>query len=110
MRLTLLLRLLGVANAVTHRVGLIHQLTTDGAPLGANYNQQACAAVLAIRHAQARNGSIIPALASIPPGHDFQSVSFDTGSVARVAIVSWRAAVAAVGVAIAGRASDGHTS
>ena len=84
------------ANAVTgHTIGLLHRWNASGVELSDEWKQVACAAVLGVRHAAQRNGAVVAALSSIPAGHNFSSVSFDTGSAAQLGLAAWREALAA---------------
>ena len=49
-------------------------------------SQVTCNAILAVRHANSRNGTFVPALATIPVGHTFTAASFDTGNLPPVSL------------------------
>ena len=84
---------LGQPGNQTHRIAILHRLEgVNGLSLGASWNQVACAAVLAVRHAQARDGTVVSQLASIPAGLNFTSFSADSASKQPNAIRGWRAA------------------
>lgn len=76
-----------------HVIGLLHRWTSAGAELGDSWKHVRCAAELAVRHAQQRNGSVVPALANIPDVHRFTSFNYDTGSVPKTGLKARRQAL-----------------
>ena len=90
-----LLALVTIDVVVGHTIGLLHRWNQSGVELSDEWKQVACASVLGVRHAAQRNGTVIAALGSIPSGHNFSSVSFDTGSAAQLGLAAWREALAA---------------
>ena len=66
------------------------------------WDQVSCAAVLAVNHFNARNGSVVPEFADVPPGFNVQGLYYDAWSTASKAIVAYRKAVAAGADAIVG--------
>ena len=92
----LALALLILPASIGHTIGVIHRWSSDGIQqLGFQWEQVACATILGIRHAEARDGSIISELAGIPAGHNFTAVEYDSGSTSRIGIVAYRQALAA---------------
>ena len=89
-------------------LGLLMRQTSDGVRLGDYWDGMSCAAVLAVRHVNARNGSVVPALGGLSGTH-FRAVVRDTGSVPLSGIISYREAVEQGAHAIVGAARSAVT-
>jgi hypothetical protein len=91
-------------NNRTSLLGILHRRSnSDGGWLGPYWDGVSCAAVLAVRHANTRNGSVVPDLARLTRTN-INAYHRDTGSVPFSGIGSyrqlvWRGAHAVVGAA-----------
>ena len=61
---------------------------------GLEWDAVSCAAVLAVNHFNARDGSIVPEFASVPPGFQLHGLYYDAWSTEAMAIIAYRKAVA----------------
>lgn len=96
-------------------IGILHRLTATNGPfvhdqplsdrslLGAFWDGVSCGAILAIHHANARNGSVVPKMADIKRTF-YASVSADTASEALNGITGYRRVLAAGANAVVGAA------
>ena len=66
----------------------------NGGMSGILWDQVSCAAVLAVNHFNARNGSIVPEFASVPPGLQLNGMYYDAWSTGKRAIMAYRKAIA----------------
>eukprot|EP00966_Prymnesium_polylepis_P183265 4247097-Prymnesium_polylepis.1 len=69
-------------------LALLLRLSDPTGSLGDYWQGVGCAAVLAVRHFNARNGTVVPSLAAEHGGLRLRELIFDTGSVAAGGI-SW---------------------
>ena len=61
---------------------------------GLEWDAVSCAAVLAVNHFNARNGSIVPEFAVVPPGFQLHGLYYDAWSTEAMAIIAYRKATA----------------
>lgn len=80
------------------KVALILRITNDGEPLTDYWKAISCAAIVGIRHANARDGRVVPELASIT-GPALTPLVYDSRSNAHGGLSAYEAAVKRVGAA-----------
>ena len=86
-------------------LALLLRLTSGGVTLGPTLSAISCAATLAVKHANARNGSIVPALANLPAAAPLiHPLFYDTESVEQGGLAAYRSAYNAGAAAIVGPA------
>ena len=75
-------------------LGMLMRITDGGVPLGTTWEAITCAALLAVQHANARDGRIVAALSGLPSSDrlDLQYSIFDTGSTPASALQAYQSA------------------
>ena len=61
---------------------------------GPEWDAVSCAAVLAVNHFNARDGSVVPEFAGVRPGFQLRGLYYDAWSIEATAIIAYRKAVA----------------
>ena len=69
------------ASTTTAVVALLLQLSSGGVSIG--WEDVGCAALLAVQHATARNGTVVPALSGLSEGFAWHALLYDTQSSRR---------------------------
>jgi hypothetical protein len=88
-------------------LALMMRLTSSGVQLGSQWRAIACGATLAVKHANARDGRIVPQLATIPENvPKITALMMDSRSNELGGITAYRAALAAGAAAIVGPAKS----
>ena len=70
--------------------------------LGNDVLAVACSAALAVRHARARLGVVVPALADLPAGFRLEAIEYDTASSPQVAVAHTQEMLATSGGVMGG--------
>eukprot|EP00966_Prymnesium_polylepis_P135042 3121474-Prymnesium_polylepis.1 len=83
-------------------LGFIHRLTTGGNSLGTFWQGVACAGLLAVKHANTRDASIVESFSDLT--NTYAAMSTDSGTSARGTISAYRACQAAGANSIVGPA------
>jgi hypothetical protein len=92
----------------TAMIGILHRLTASGQDLGSYWHGVSCAATLALRHANSRNGSVVAELANltrtnfIMDGVDEDSQSTPLAGITAYRRLAARGAHAIVGPCVSG--------
>tara|TARA_B100000795_G_scaffold56428_1_gene37273 strand:+ start:71 stop:1150 length:1080 start_codon:yes stop_codon:yes gene_type:complete len=66
----------------------------ENGAMSADWDQVSCAAVLAVNHFNARDGSVVPEFATVPAGLQLNGMYYDAWSTAKRAIIAYRKAIA----------------
>jgi hypothetical protein len=95
-------------NQTRATLALLLRLTSSGVPLG--WEDVGCAALLAVRHVQQRDGSVVPSLVNVPAGFNLSTLIYDSESTPTASMTAYLDAKAKGAHAVLGPARSASST